>query len=228
MKNILLFLFIALLTAIGFAVWKFQSQEMQETPSLEKSTKQENPSSLPSAQEKSSSQGISSSPFETPLDRPSLRVTKKEFGTFITPENSPVQPERFRGYHTGVDFEVFPEELNEDVTVQALCEGKLIEKRYASGYGGVLVESCELRGEPITIIYGHLKLGSITLPLGASLKPGDPIGLLGPDKSQETDGERKHLHLGIHKGKAINILGYVQNKSELSGWIDPCQYVCGE
>ena len=33
------------------------------------------------------------------------RITKKPFGIFITTQNSPVQPERFSGYHTGVDVE---------------------------------------------------------------------------------------------------------------------------
>jgi hypothetical protein len=39
-------------------------------------------------------------PFVAPLDRASGRVTKKPFGIFVTPQNSPVQPERFRGFHT--------------------------------------------------------------------------------------------------------------------------------
>src|SRR5579863_6635904 len=33
------------------------------------------------------------------------RVTKKPFGIYVTPQNSPVQPEKFTGFHTGIDFE---------------------------------------------------------------------------------------------------------------------------
>jgi murein DD-endopeptidase MepM/ murein hydrolase activator NlpD len=161
-------------------------------------------------------------PFISPLDRAAERVTKKPFGIFITPQNSPVQPEKFRGYHTGTDFEIFPEELNTDVVVHAICDGKIALKKTASGYGGVLVESCKLDNNPVTIVYGHLKLASITKKNGDSLSQGEEIGILGKAFSAETSGERKHLHLGIHKGAGVNILGYVQKQSDLSGWIDAC------
>jgi len=164
--------------------------------------------------------------FQSPLDRAGERVTKKPFGIFITPQNSPVQPEKFRGYHTGADFEIFPEELNLDVPVRAVCPGRLKVKKYADGYGGVVVESCSLDGQLITVVYGHLRLASVDLAVGSDLKAGDVIGVLGNAYSSETSGERKHLHLGFHKGSGMNILGYVQNQSELSGWIDPCLYVC--
>ncbi|MDZ4385308.1 MAG: M23 family metallopeptidase [Candidatus Moranbacteria bacterium] len=164
--------------------------------------------------------------FQPPLDRAGERVSKKPFEIFITPQNSPIQPEKFRGYHTGADFEIFPEESDADVPVRAVCPGRLKAKEYANGYGGVAVESCELNGQPITAVYGHLKLASIRLVVGSDLKSGDIIGVLGTAYSAETSGERKHLHLGFHKGTSMNILGYVQSQSELSGWIDPCLYVC--
>jgi len=167
-----------------------------------------------------------SSGFLSPLDRAAERVTKKPFGIYITPKTSPVQPERFQGYHTGTDFEIFPEELNIDVPIRAICTGKIAVKRSASGYGSVLVQNCTLDNQPITVIYGHLKLASIGNVARDTLNAGDEIGILGKGFSPETDGERKHLHLGIHKGSSINILGYVQSQSELSGWIDPCTLVC--
>lgn len=165
-------------------------------------------------------------PFIPPLDRAKERVTKKPFGIYITPATSPVQPERFQGYHTGTDFEIFPDELDAAVPVKAICAGKIAEKKWASGYGGVLVQDCQLDGAPITVIYGHLNVASIAKNTGDDLAQGETIGDLGADKSQQTDGERKHLHLGIHKGASINILGYVSSQSQLSGWIDACQYVC--
>jgi hypothetical protein len=167
-----------------------------------------------------------SNSFQPPLDRAAERVTKKPFGIYITPKTSPIQPERFQGYHTGTDFEIFPEELNADVAVHAIYSGKIAVKRTASGYGGVLVQNCELDNQPITVIYGHLKLASVGNIAGDTLNAGDEIGTLGKAYSSETDGERKHLHLGIHKGSSISILGYVSAKLNLSGWIDPCLYAC--
>ncbi len=153
------------------------------------------------------------------------RVTKKPFGIYITPQNSPVQPERFSGYHTGTDFETGAEEVNFDVEVPAFCDGKLLLKEYARGYGGVAVESCVLKGGPVTVIYGHLKLTSIVVKIGQSLKKGDQIGILGQGYSLETDGERKHLHLGVYKGLAVNIKGYVQVQGDLGNWYNPTDFL---
>lgn len=110
--------------------------------------------------------------------------------------------------------------------VRAICSGQLKLKEYASGYGGVAVQACQLDNSPVTVIYGHLKLASITPTVGENITVGETIGVLGADKSVETDGERKHLHLGIHWGSAVNILGYVASQTELQNWIDPCLYVC--
>jgi hypothetical protein len=173
-----------------------------------------------------SSNASSASGFVPPLPNASTRVTKKPFGIYITPATSPVQPERFMGYHTGADFEIFPAELNATVPVSAVCTGKLLAKEWANGYGGVAVESCVLNSQPITVIYGHLNIASVKPNIGNQLKAGEAFADLGANKSQQTDGERKHLHLGFHKGPSINILGYVQNKSALSNWINPCLYVC--
>ena len=164
-------------------------------------------------------------PFTAPLPNAQARITKKPFGVYITPKNSPVQPERFQGFHTGTDFEIFPEELNAAVPVKTICAGKLLLKKSATGYGGVAVESCELNNQPVTVIYGHLKLISIASNVRDNLNAGDILGILGADKSAETDGERKHLHLGIYKGTSINILGYVQSQAELSGWFNPEDYL---
>jgi len=51
------------------------------------------------------------------------------------------------------------------------------------------------------------------------------LGNLGTGFSSETDGERKHLHLAIHKGSSVNILGYVQTKALLFDWLDPAKYL---
>lgn len=165
----------------------------------------------------------STSEFVLPLGGTEQRVTKKPFGIFIDPATSPVQPEKFRGYHTGTDFETFPEETTGDVSVHAICSGMLTVKRSASGYGGVVVEKCLFEGKPITVVYGHMRLTGIQATVGDNVAVGDVLGVLGMGQSKETDGERKHLHLGIHKGNTVNIRGYVASKSELNEWLDPCQ-----
>ena len=154
-----------------------------------------------------------------------VRVTKKPFGIYVSPDNSPVQPEKFTGYHTGVDFETTASESNIDVPVSAFCDGKLLLKEYATGYGGVAVQSCTLNNQAVTIIYGHLYLASIKLNNGDRVKKGDPIGNLGKGYSVQTDGERKHLHLGIHKGTTVDIRGYVQQQSQLLDWLNPTQFL---
>lgn len=222
----LLFLVILIIAVAGLIlIWNRPRNSNQPAsvavPKISQSENAVNNSAPPSSATQSSVSG-----FLPPLSRAGGRVTKKPFGIFITPQTSPVQPERFRGYHTGADFEIFPEELNAVVPVHAVCAGKLLAKKYATGYGGVAVESCTLNNQPITVIYGHLKLTSIIPMAGQNLQAGDTLGDLGGAYSSETNGERKHLHLGFHKGTAINILGYVQNQSELSGWIDPCLNVC--
>jgi len=168
---------------------------------------------------------ISSSPFVPPLDQALSRITKKPFGIFIVPSTSPVQPERFHGYHTGVDFETFSDEQNIVVAVHAICDGKLLRRAWANGYGGMVVEACTFNKEPITVVYGHLNIASVTVKIGENLTVGDTIGMLGKGFSTETDGERKHLHLGIHIGASVDARGYVATKSELRAWVDFAQYL---
>jgi hypothetical protein len=163
--------------------------------------------------------------FISPLSNPKERVTKKSFGIKIDPNTSPVQPERFSGYHTGVDFEILPGEEDTDVPVMAVCSGPLLQKMSVSGYGGVAVQACALDGAPVTVVYGHLRLPSIKAEVGDELKSGFQFAVLGKGNSPETDNERKHLHLGIHRGADINLLGYAQKDSDLKGWVDIMGYL---
>lgn len=165
--------------------------------------------------------------FFVPLDRASERVTKKPFGISIDPETSPVKPERFSGYHTGADFETSPEERDADVVVRAVCDGMIVVKRHADGYGGVLVQRCDIGGEEVTVVYGHLALPSVDAGVGDMVRRGDTLGFLGAAGSVDTDLERKHLHLGIRKGADVDIRGYVGDQAALSGWINPCRFFCG-
>ncbi|PWB38677.1 MAG: hypothetical protein C3F02_03120 [Parcubacteria group bacterium] len=148
------------------------------------------------------------------------RVTKKTFGLKVSPQNSPVSPERFSGYHTGVDFETTAEEKDTIVPINTICNGPLILKKWVSGYGGVVVQSCQINKLDITVVYGHLKLDSVQAALNQELLVGSTLGQLGQGYSSETDQERKHLHLGIHRGKNIDLRGYVGSADDLTQWID--------
>ena len=159
-----------------------------------------------------------------PLKDAKSRLTKKTFGIYIDPAHSPVSPERFKGFHTGLDFETTSQEQAQTIAIHVICTGPVIRKSWVSGYGGLAIQSCRLNNQDVTVLYGHLQLTSITSSLGTTLTKGDAIGNLGKGQSQETDQERKHLHLSIHKGHTINVKGYVQTQKELDQWLDPTPF----
>lgn len=163
--------------------------------------------------------------FGLPISDALSRVTKKPFDIYITPETSPVQNDRFTGYHVGTDFETTADEKDVEIPILAICDGPLVLKEYAKGYGGVAVQACVLNGENITVVYGHLALESITPVAGEQLTRGETIGRLGQGYSDETDGVRKHLHLGVHKGSALDIRGYVPSQAQAEAWLDVRDYL---
>lgn len=146
------------------------------------------------------------------------RITKKPFGIYITPETSPVQPERFRGYHTGVDAEYG--DTAGDVPISAIAAGTIIFSGRVSGYGGVVVIKHSIDNKNYLVLYGHLNPATLA-PKNTAVISGQTIGMLGKGNTLETDGERKHLHFGVYTGADLNFKGYVQNKEELKKWIDP-------
>ena len=156
--------------------------------------------------------------LQQPVAEFAARITKKPFGILITAQNSPVQPERFEGYHTGADVEY--DDITEDVPVKAITAGTVLQSHTASGYGGVIAIQHEINGEPVVAIYGHLDPKSL-VKTGTTLQAGQQIGILGDDKSSETDGERKHLHFALLPGTKVDLRGYVANKSDLSLWQNP-------
>jgi len=229
-KIIIFFAVVFLIALFSLGVRKFFGNQNRSAGSNVTTTEKNNTPAVAPETAKNQQNDVSTLSenqlFQPPLDRAGERVTKKPFGIFITPQNSPVQPERFSGYHTGTDFEIFPEELEADVPVKAVCGGKLLSVRTAGGYGGIAVQNCELDNEPISVLYGHLNIASVKFKVGEEIKAGDTLASLGTAYSAQTGGERKHLHLGIHKGSAIDTRGYVSSESELSAWLDPCEYAC--
>lgn len=151
-----------------------------------------------------------------PIDEFKERITKKKFGDYISPKNSPISPERFEGFHTGVDVEYG--DSDQEIEVRSIAVGKVVGSRKAQGYGGVVIVEHQIGDQILFGIYGHLKPESMAR-VGEEVKAGQKIGVLGKDYSTETDNERKHLHLGL--SKTNNIRGYVNNKAELDNWVDP-------
>lgn len=155
-----------------------------------------------------------------PLENATSRITKKPFGIYITPEDSPISPERFTGYHNAIDYEILAGEENTSVLVSAVCGGELVQKRQADGYGGLAIQRCVIDNQPAVVYYGHINLESIRHQVNDYLVPGENFATLGQGFTLETDNERKHLHLGISKGNTVDIRGYVPNESELENWIN--------
>ncbi len=209
---ILLLTLIALSYGIYIIIQKNQINDSDNTQTSTTSTENDPTTSLETPSETPDSN------FAFPITQFKERITKKPFGIYITPQSSPVQPERFTGYHTGIDVEY--QDITKDVPVYAIADGEIIYSNFVSGYGGVLILKINISGSVHSILYGHLR--SSSLPnTGKTLEKGEQMAVLGTNNSVETDSERRHLHLSVLSDDRIDLKGYVQNQSELSGWIDP-------
>jgi murein DD-endopeptidase MepM/ murein hydrolase activator NlpD len=153
-----------------------------------------------------------------PIDEFKSRITKKPFGIHITPATSPVQPERFSGYHTGVDVEYG--DVSAAVPIRAVARGRVVRAGTVSGYGGVVVIEHTLPAQTVLALYGHLKPSRLPA-VGATVSAGQEIGVLGEGGTPETDGERKHLHFAILTSTTLDLRGYVANQAELGRWLNP-------
>lgn len=161
--------------------------------------------------------------FVQPMDDTEDRPMLLTFGLYVTPdpEQNPIDPpERFSGYHAALDIEIFDGEEDEDVPVYAVCDGTITYAGFAGGYGGLVKQTCTLDGEDIVVLYGHLAISGM-VQNGVTVSAGDTIGRLGAARSPDTDGNRKHLHLGMHRGTADFSLGYVQTEEELKNFLNP-------
>jgi murein DD-endopeptidase MepM/ murein hydrolase activator NlpD len=161
------------------------------------------------------------STFIEPIAEFKSRITKKPFGIYVSPKNSPVHPEKFTGYHTGVDVE-YEDNLN-DVPTFAINDGEIAYSGYVNGYGGVIVLRTVLNEKRYMVLYGHLNTQSMVRQ-GSHVAKGQTLGILGKGYSQETDGERKHLHFSIYNDDSINFHGYVSTKKELESWNNPLDF----
>lgn len=150
---------------------------------------------------------------------PQENITLKPFGIYITPKNSPVTPERFTGYHTGVDFEY---NTPEEVEIFSLADGEVIYAGRVNGYGGVVAIKQNISSKDYVVVYGHLDPKSLVFN-GSKVKKDEVIGVLGDAFSDETDGERRHLHLSLYKGDKLDLRGYAATEEILLEWDDPAE-----
>lgn len=158
-----------------------------------------------------------------PLPNAHKRPTALRFGMYVTPDpgRNPIDPpERFTGYHVGLDFELLPREVNRTVAVYAICNGAILYSGFAKGYGGLVVQRCQIEGERVTVLYGHLDTHDAP-PEDIVVKTGEQVGILAPPYSTESDGNRKHLHLGIRRGEFSDFRGYVQKAEDVYLFMDP-------
>ena len=148
------------------------------------------------------------------------RQTENPFGVFRTG--------RFNGYHSGVDVEISPSDMDKDVPVYSIYTGTVASVGNVSGYGGVATIWHRLGDSQVLGVYGHLRLRDIKISRGQKVKSGEIIGYLGANYSSEPDGERKHLHFGINKSGEKSVLGYVDTKEDLKdNWLDPAKFLRG-
>ena len=129
-----------------------------------------------------------------------------------------MQPERFSGYHTGADAEFT--DVSKSVLVHAIADGTVMYSGRANGYGGVVAVRHSINKNNYVIVYGHLDPSTL-INNNATIKAGEWLGTLGDGYTEETDNERKHLHLSVHKGTMLSLAGYVKTESALDAWIDP-------
>lgn len=154
------------------------------------------------------------------------RIKYRWFGKYVDGTDTiPDCGAIFVGYHNADDLEVTSAEKSIDMPVYAVADGIIRQVSNVSGYGGLLVMGANIQGQDVTINYGHVRLSSITLKSGDTVKAGQKLGVLGTGCSAETAGERKHLHFAIHKGTTVNVRGYLPNQSELNDWIDPATFL---
>lgn len=133
--------------------------------------------------------------------------------------------DRFNGWHVADDLEITEDELEKDIPVYAIADGKVIYRNWLSGYGGVLILQHEIDGQRIQSLYGHINLNDTRPQLGEFVRIGTKLATLGADKSIQTDNERKHLHFALYPGTTLRLNGYEPSPANIDNWINPTKYL---
>lgn len=146
-----------------------------------------------------------------PIDEYGARKTLKIFGEYIQ--------DRFTGYHVADDIEYT--DIESDTPVRAMADGEVEVVQFASGYGGMIKIKHLIDNQTIHSIYGHVALNSAKVNVGDQVKAGQFLANLGRNNSEESDGERKHLHFGLYEGNDNRINGYEPEAAAVLKWINP-------
>lgn len=166
-----------------------------------------------------------------PIDRYFERQNVKGFGLLVDapfhernraifPNNG--LPNQFTGYHAGVDVEyTAPVDQTREVPVRAIADGQVVYVGDVAGYGGLIIVR-HAAPEPITSLYGHVRLVGRQVNRGDAVKAGQALAFLGNQYSRETSGARRHLHFGIHKGVVVDVGGHEPSLAALNReWYNP-------
>lgn len=124
------------------------------------------------------------------------------------------------GYHVAEDIE-YTDVLQEEIAVRAIAQGVVRRIGSVSGYGGVLVVLHTIGDRQVHAIYGHIDVTSSNLSQGDLVEKGEFLANLGDHKSEETDGERKHLHFALYEGEELRLQGYESSVKDIESWINP-------
>lgn len=167
-----------------------------------------------------SAQPVTGQDITYPIANYTTARTKKTFGQYIPADGS----DRFSGYHTGDDIEVT--DITVEVPVYVVHTAQIVNKQTVSGYGGVVVLEFTYNNIVYHALYGHLDLNSVTAKVGDTVAGGTQLGNLGDDRSDETDGERKHLHFGLYPYTGVELYaGYVTDDTDLVSWVNPSDFL---
>ena len=149
-----------------------------------------------------------------PIDEYEQRRSFKGFGEYID--------DRFIGYHVADDIEYT--DVQGDVPVYAIADGEVVYINWVSGYGGLLIVRHIVDDVAYRALYGHIDPNSVALSVGDQVTMGQQVALLGDESPQETDGERKHLHFGLHQGDEHRVQGYEATTAGVATWINPSEF----
>lgn len=163
-----------------------------------------------------------------PMDSYFERQRLKGFGQFINDDFYKGKEHRFPfnrfyGYHAAVDLEYLPQELEKNIPVYAVTNGKIKYIGELDGYGGVILQDIGLNK---TALYGHVKTNDLQYKVGQEARAGEIITYLGDEFSSETSRERKHLHFGVYKGTDLYFKGHEASVDSLNRrWENPTTYL---
>ena len=124
------------------------------------------------------------------------------------------------GYHVGEDIE-YTDVILKEVPIRAIAQGVVRRIGNVSGYGGLVVTLHTIEDRQVHAIYGHVDLASSGLRQGDSIEKGEFLANLGDHESEETDGERKHLHFALYEGAELRLKGYESSSLAVESWINP-------